>query len=180
MVKKYSDVQLLERVKSLSTFKYIPKGYWLLFVRSNEDLRDTFDDKLYLFQGDKFIMVSSCTTNKGDKGSGVVISDRWNYDVWRYGLHKGMVQAGLQVKKMDYRRDFTNDGKTNPTTDLKNDIRGFNFHPADHDINRNIVKTKIGGWSEGCFVVNDIPKYKTIIGLLKQQITFSMVCVDEF
>ena len=180
MVKKYTDVELLNKVKSLETFKEIPSNYWLLFVRSKADLNNVFDDKCYLFQGEKFIEVTSCTTNKGNKGTGVVESNRWNYLVWKIGLHKGKVLAGIQYKKMDYRRDFTNDLKTNPTTELRNDIRGFNFHPAYHDINRKIVKNEIGGWSEGCFVLNDIPKYNKIIKLLQHQIYFSMVCVDEF
>ena len=42
MVRAYTDKQLLEKVISLSTFNGIPKGYWLLGVRSNEDEPDKF------------------------------------------------------------------------------------------------------------------------------------------
>lgn len=180
MVRTYTDIELLEKAKTIKGFKGIPDTYWLLFIRSNEDLNDKFDDKAYLFCGSKFVMVMPCTTNKGNKGTGVVLANQWNYGVWKIGKHKGKVLAGVQVKGMDYSRDFTQDGKTNPTTEIKNDIRGFNFHPADHDINRNIVKTSIGGWSEGCFVINDIPKYLKCINLLVPQKVFSMVCIDEF
>ena len=34
-VKNYTDQQLLERVMKLKSFKFIPAGMWLLFVRSN-------------------------------------------------------------------------------------------------------------------------------------------------
>lgn len=180
MVRNYTDKQLLDKVKSLETFKNIPETYWLLFVRSNEDLNDIFDDKCYLFRGSNFVMVTSCTTNKGNKGTGVVESNCCNYGCWQIGLHKGKVKAGRQIKGMPYRRDFTADGKTNPTTEIMNDIRGFNFHPADHDINKNVIKSRIGGWSEGCFVCNNIPNYLRIIQLLGPQKVFSMVCIDEF
>ena len=78
------------------------------------------------------------------------------------------------------KRDFTNDGKTNPTTEIKTDIRGFNFHSASHDINQNIVKKNIGGWSEGCIVLNDIPTYLKVINLLEPQKIWSMVILNEF
>lgn len=61
-----------------------------------------------------------------------------------------------------------------------NDIRGFNFHAASHDISLNVVKTNIGGWSEGCIVVNDIPKFNKMINYLVPQKVFSMVIINEF
>lgn len=63
MVRTYKDKELLEKVKSLSSFKDIPSGYWLLGVRSNEDTPNRFDDKIYLFKGEEFILVTSATTN---------------------------------------------------------------------------------------------------------------------
>lgn len=180
MVRGYTADKLLEKVKTVQGFKSIPDTFWILFVRSNEDLNDIFDDKLYLFRGQKFVLVATCTTNKGNKGTAVVESNHWNYGMWQIGLHKGKVKAGVQRLGVPYRRDFTTDGKTNPTTEIKSDIRGFNFHPADHDINRNVIKSKIGGWSEGCFVCNNIPVYLRIIDFLTPQKVFSMVCIDEF
>jgi len=179
-VKSYTDKQLLDRVAQLPSFKGYPETFWLLFVRSNEDETDKFDDKCYLFRGSKFVLVTSCTTNKGNKGTGVVCSNVWNYGAWQIGMHKGKVKAGIQRVGFAYQRDFTADGKTNPTTKIMKDIRGFNFHPADHDIKRNIIKNNIGGWSEGCFVLNDIPMYMRIINTVEPQKVFSMVCIDEF
>ena len=179
-VRSYTDQQLLKKVSELPSFKGYPETYWTLCVRSNEDETDKFDDKCYLFRGSKFVLVTSCTTNKGNKGTGVVCANVWNYGAWIIGKHKGKVKAGLQRIGFPYQRDFTKDGKTNPTTEIMKDIRGFNFHPASHDINQKIVKTNIGGWSEGCIVLNDIPTYLKVINLLEPQKIWSMVIVDEF
>ena len=179
-VKSYTDQELLKRVSELPSFKGYPETYWILAVRSKEDETDRFDDKCYLFRGSKFVLVTSCTTNKGNKGTGVVCANVWNYGAWIIGKHKGKVKAGLQRIGFPYQRDFTKDGKTNPTTEIMKDIRGFNFHPASHDINQKIVKTNIGGWSEGCIVLNDIPTYLKVINLLEPQKIWSMVIVDEF
>ena len=179
-VKSYTDEQILERVKSLPNYKSIPQTYWICAIRSSEDETDKFDDKVYLFCGEKFVMVSSCTTNKGNKGTGVVEADFINYGAYQIGKHKGKALAGLQRVGFPYKRDFTVDGKTNPTTEIMNDIRGFNFHAASHDISQKVVKTNIGGWSEGCIVVNDIPKFNKMINYLAPQKVFTMVILNEF
>jgi hypothetical protein len=179
-VRKYTDKQLLDKVKSLDTFESIPSNYWALFVRSNEDAPNLFDDKCYIFNGSKFVTVTTCTTNKGHKGTGVVEANVWNYDGYKLGLHRGKTPAGVQVKGFPYRRDFTTDGKTNPTTEIKNDIRGFNFHAATHNLKSTIVVKEIGPWSEGCLVFNNTPDYVKILNLFKPQRTWSFVIVDEF
>lgn len=179
-VKEYNDKDLLDKASSLPSFKGFPTTYWALAVRSNEDANNLFDDKVYLFCGEKFIMTTSCTTNKGNKGTGVVCADVWNYGCYQVGLHKGKTLAGTQRLAMAYSRDFTNDGKTNPTTEIKHDIRGFNFHAASHDLKSKLIKTNIGGWSEGCIVMNDIPKFVKIMEYFKPQKVFSLVILTEF
>jgi len=57
-IKNYTDKQLINKVKSLSSFKEIPKEEWMLVISSLEDTSDTFDDKIYFFKGEKFIMVT--------------------------------------------------------------------------------------------------------------------------
>ena len=179
-VRKYTDKQLIDRVKELETFEKIPANYWSLFVRSNEDAADKFDDKCYIFKGVKFVTVTTCTTNKGHKGTGVVEANIWNYDGYYLGLHKGKTPAGIQRKGFAYRRDFTNDGKTNPTTEVKTDIRGFNFHAATHDLKSTRIVENISGWSEGCLVFNNTPEYVKILNLFKPQFIWSFVIIDEF
>ena len=52
-VRTYNDKELLNKVKSLSSFKSVPQGYWILGVRSNEDAPNKYDDKFYIFNGKK-------------------------------------------------------------------------------------------------------------------------------
>lgn len=179
-VRQYTNDQLLSRVKAIPNYKSIPETYWILCVRSNEDETDKFDDKCYLFRGESFVMVTSCTTNKGNHGTGVVEADHWNYGAFNVGKHKGKVIAGCQRVGFPYRRDYTNDGKTNPTTEVMNDIRGFNFHPATYDLKSGIVKTNIGGWSEGCIVCNNPIDYVKIMDKVAPQKVFSMIILNEF
>lgn len=56
-----------------------------------------------MFFAEKFVMVSSCTTNKGNKGTGVVLADHWNYGAYQIGKHKGKALAGLQRVGFPYK-----------------------------------------------------------------------------
>ena len=67
-VRNYTDKQLIGRMKRTNGFLYIPKGIHIIAVRSDEDEPDKYDDKLYLFKGEKCISVMSCTTNSGKYG----------------------------------------------------------------------------------------------------------------
>lgn len=120
-VKNYTNKELLDRVKSLSNFKSIPKEYWIIGVRSEEDTPNTYDDKFYLFKGEEFIEVTTGTTNPGTpallggwrkikaKGAFVLKSDYWHYSLWRGGLHKGKMKALVQVGTATGYRDNDDD-----------------------------------------------------------------------
>jgi len=47
-VKSYTDIQLLDKVKTLKGFKGIPETYWILAVRSNEDETDSTPNPPYV------------------------------------------------------------------------------------------------------------------------------------
>ena len=179
-VKNYTDKQLLDKAKSLPTFKFIPAGIWLLFVRSNEDSNNVFDDKVYIFKSEAFQFVTSCTTNKGNKGTAVMEFDRWNYDSHAYGLHRGKMEALRQIKGVPYRRDFTNDLKTNPTTEIKTDNIFMNIHGATYNKGSQQVATQIGGWSEGCLVLNNNTDYERMVKLAKDYPSISTCLINEF
>ena len=180
MVRSYTDKELLDHVKALPSFNGFPGEPWLLFVRSKEDTNDRFDDKVYMFQLDQFIMVTSCTTNKGNKGTAVMEADRWNYDCYAYGLHKGKMEALRQIAKVPYRRDNTADGKTNPTTEIMDNIIFMNIHGATYNKGSQQVATKIGGWSEGCLVLNNNPDYEKMVKIAKDQAKVSICLINEF
>jgi hypothetical protein len=179
-VKNYTDQQLLERVMSLDTFKTLPPNLWLLFIRSNEDENNVFDDKAYILKFNQFQFVTSCTTNKGNKGTAVMEAGAWYYDSYAYGLHRGKMPALRQVKGIPYRRDFTNDLKTNATTEIKTDIINMNIHGATYNKGSQQVATQIGGWSEGCLVLNNNPDYERMIKMAKDQAKVSICLINEF
>ena len=191
MVRPYTDKQLLEKVKSLSSFTKIPSGYWLLGVRSQDDLPNRFDDKIYLFKGEEFVLVTSATTNAGTPtlrqfekvnkdGAAVLKADEWYYNVWKYGKHNGKVEALLQLgNKVTVYRDTDKDDKSEEQGKLQSGYFGINFHPNTYDLSKP-SGTNIGWWSAGCQVVNNIPNYKIMIKLLKNEKFVSYCLLNEF
>lgn len=174
-VKSYTDDQLLSRVKALPSFKSIPKGRWIIGVRSDEDTENKFDDKFYVYEGEKFIQVMSGTTNPGktilrggfksynSEGAAVVKADEWYYDLWKYGLHKGKMPALLQLgAQIIVFRDGDQDGKSEEIGKPIKGWFGINFHTNTYDFSKANLKVKaedIGSWSAGCQVINDREKY---------------------
>jgi hypothetical protein len=190
MTRNYTDLELLEKVKSLPSFKGIPKGYWILGVQSREDLFNQFDDKFYFWHGDKFVLVGTGTTNAGKnglksydeygaKGVAVIKTNEWYYDVWKYGLHKGKVEALRQVKPFLISRDADKDEKVEEGASLF-EICGINFHPNTYNLKDETIRTTIGGWSLGCQVMNNIQLYKQIIEKTKDQNAVTYCLLKEF
>ncbi len=191
-VKSYKDKELLEKVKSLSSFKDIPSGYWLLGVRSNEDTPNRFDDKIYLFKGEELILVTSATTNPGTPtlkqfekvnkaGAAVLKADLWYHNLWKYGKHNGKIEALLQLgNSVQVYRDTDRDEKSEEQGDLQNGYFGINFHPNTYDITADNTGATIGWWSAGCQVVNDMDKYRDMIKLLKTEKSVSYCLLKEF
>ena len=190
-VKNYSDKQLLDRVKSLPDFKYIPSDYWILGVQSQEDEFNKFDDKFYLFRGEEFITVTSGTTNPGKSGllnwmkyhrTGVAVwkTDQWAYRVWKGGLHKGKMKALRQIRPVYFYRDNNANNKSEQIGKLYYDVRGFNFHSVSYNKFKNYFLTKIGGWSVGCQVVNYTDDYYNILGFTHDQDNVSYCLLKEF
>ncbi len=191
-VRAYTSEQLLERVKSLDSFKSIPAGYWLLGVRSTEDLPNKFDDKVYLFKGEEFVLVSSCTTNPGTtvlrnhakfnvKGAAVLMADEWHYGIWRKGKHQNKVTALVQIgDKVNVWRDGDKDDKSEESDIVQEGFFGINFHPNTYDINAKVTGSLINGWSAGCQVVNDMDKYRKIMELIPTGVSISYCLLNEF
>jgi hypothetical protein len=175
MVKKYKDIELLDRVKSLPSFKEIPKGRWILGVRSQEDTPNYFDDKFYEFQGEKFLRVVSGTTNPGASilkggykryntiGAAVVAADHWYYNLWKFGLHRGKMPGLLQIgAQILVYRDGDLDGKSEELGKPVWGWYGINYHTNTYDFSLRSLKMtqqQIDGWSAGCQVVNNREVY---------------------
>lgn len=176
----YSDELIVERVKQLSGYKGIPKEYWIVGVRSSEDVADTFDDVFYLMYGGNIIQETTGTTNPGlrvlqggfkkytNKGAAILKSDEWYYDVWKYGLHKRYMPALLQVgSKVKVYRDKNCNKKSEESGLLEEGWFGINFHTATRKYLERIVKRFIGGWSAGCQVCNSTEEYNKIINTIR-------------
>jgi hypothetical protein len=192
MVRAYTDKELLQRVKELDSFKDIPSGYWLLGVRSSEDEPNRFDDKIYLFKGEQFVDVTSCTTNPGTtvlrnyskfnaKGAAVVVADQWYYGVWRKGKHQGkitaLIQIGAQIKVW---RDGDKDDQSEESLIQQEGFFGINFHPNTYDINAKSTGSLVNGWSAGCQVVNNMEKYRKFINLVPANTSITYCLLNEF
>ena len=168
MVRNYTDKQILDRVMSLPTFEGWPKERLDVWIRSNSDEFNKFDDKVYSFDctsgTPEFKMVMTGTTNAGrvglknfDKyklsGCAVLKSDTIVYDSHVYGLHKGKYPAYVQNKPWPYYRDSDKDDRAEETGPEHNNIVGANCHSAGES---SVV---IEDWSIACLVRNVKVKY---------------------
>jgi len=192
-VRTYNDKQLLAKVKSLPSFKSIPEGYWILGVRSNEDAPNKYDDKFYIFKGEKFDSVLLGTTNPGTPileggfikynkvGAAIVKADEWYYDVWTYGLHMGKMPALKQVGNFIVFRDGDRDNKAEELgVPIKGSGYGINFHAATWDENFKGEQENIGNWSAGCQVCNNKQKHLAAVKMMKSQKRVTYVLLNEF
>lgn len=198
-VRSYTDVELIERAKQTQGFKGFPEGYWLYGIRSNEDEPNKFDDKIYLFKGDKFAgVVTSATTNCGtpalkgfekynSTGAFVLKSDFWHHDMWTPFnadktpfKHKGKIIALGQAKPVVGYRDGNKNDKSEELGDPVKGWFGINFHPSSYNLWSKIVGAEIGWWSAGCQVVNDLSKYRQIMDKVKNQKRVTYLLINEF
>ena len=190
-VKNYNDKQILDRVKSLKSFKTIPLGYWIVGVRSEEDAPNKYDDKFYLFNGEQFVKVVTGTTNPGTPilqggylkynrvGAAVVKADEVYYDVWKFGLHQGKMPALRQVGNFIVFRDGDKDGKSEEIgAPITGSGYGINFHTCSYL--EKVIGENIGGWSAGCQVVNNTEQYYMVINLIKNQNRITYCLLKEF
>lgn len=195
MVRNYTDKELLAKVKSLPSFNGIPRGYWLLGIKPKVHTSDTYDSKFYLFLGEQFIMVTSGTANPGSwglknfmkyntKGCAVVKSEEWYYNLWANGLHKGKMDAGVQVSNILYYRDNNNNLQPEEVGEVYRGIIGINFHTCTYQTDKNFISAFIGKiigqWSEGCQLANVGKMYYQIRAYMKTQ-TYTTYClIKEF
>lgn len=179
-VRPYTDKELMDRVKSLPDYKYIPKDYWNLWVRSAEDAFDQFDDKRYLFKGEQFIMVTSCTTNKGGHGTAVVKADQWMYDGFIFGLHKGKMDCLRQNKPFYFYRDYNMDKKTDETGELFLQNIQTQWHTVTYNKGADVTRYNIGLWSEGCLVDNINKDYEKSLALVSHTKPVTGCLLKEF
>lgn len=191
-VRNYTSSQIIDRIKSLPSFAGLPTARYIVGVRSNEDESNVPDDKFYFFEGEKFITMTTGTTNPGSPvlkggflkynklGAAVVKADEWYYNVWAPGLHMGKMPALRQVRPIKIYRDGDKDGKSEEIGKMDEGLYGINFHTMDYNQQSKAVKDKINGWSAGCQVVNDVEKFYQLMAGFKGYKSVTYVLLNEW
>lgn len=179
-VKNYTDIDLINRMRSLPSFKYVPDDHHIITVRSKEDIPDSYDDKLYLFKGDKCLDVMSCTTNSGTyglrnfmkwnrKGTAVIKSNEVYYDVFQKsdGInvrhHNGKMECLRQVGNMKYYRDNNKNNRVEETGRVYTGNYSTNVHANSYTRKKGIVSWAIGKWGTGCIVIPELTMYYDVL-----------------
>jgi hypothetical protein len=200
-IRKFSDAEILNKIASLPSFKGFPSGKYIVGMQSLEDAFNTFDDKFYIFENtgsaltkdktlQKFLMVTSGTTNAGVNGlmkydtynpHGVAVlkTNEIYYDVWKFGLHRGKIEALRQVKPFLISRDGDKDQKVEEGVSIPV-MCGINFHSNTYNLASTEVKEIIGAWSLGCQVCNNMKDYLKIIAMMKPQKSVTYILLKEW
>ncbi len=193
-VRNYTDQELIGIFKSLPSYKYVPKGHHIIFVRSKENQTDVFDDKAYHFIGEKCISVMPCTTNTGrwglynfwrynKKGVAIIKSNEIYYDAFMKSdgvevrHHRDKVQCLRQIKPLKYYRDGNQNDKAEEIGDIEIANNHTNVHPNSYRFLNGIRTWFIGKSSLGCLVINNLTKYWKMIRTIpyKTPITVSVI-----
>lgn len=172
-MRQYTDKQVIEKVESLPTFKGWKKGIYDVWVRSEADQYDAFDDKAFTFEVEsndatpKFIMKREGTTNTGSyglknfedynaSGAAVLKSNVIVYDSHVYGNHpyRGGKPAYRQSKAWPYFRDNNKNNKAEEIGKELSGVIGANIHRAG--VNSTVIKN----WSTACLVTANLAKFQ--------------------
>lgn len=192
-IKNYTDAQLLTRVESLDTFKGWKKGIYDIWIRSEEDEYNKFDDKVYTFECLKdnnepiFIMICTGTTNAGaqglkqfekynKKGCAVLCDDIIVYDSHIYGTHgRDKYAAYIQshTKGFPYTRDNDKDEHAENYGTIYDDRIGANCHKA------GVATVDINGNSVACLVRNVLKEFNKWLKFMDKR-KLSVAILKEF
>lgn len=191
-VRPYTDEQVLSKVESLDTFDGWKKGKYDVWVRSNEDEFDRFDDKVYSYEvvndGERpvFIMVCSGTTNAGAQGlknfekygntrCAILKADHMVYESHYYRKHQGKYYAYCQHKPWPYYEDSNHDEKSDTDGKL---IEGKVIYANSH--RAGTASTRIGGWSIACLVRNTRVQYNKWMAWMDKDKFINTAILDEW
>ena len=196
-IKNYTNQELLDRVSSLQSFKEYPKGYWNVIIRAKDYKYNKFNDKNYLFYGERFIMVTSATSHSGSygmmnfmkwnkKGFAVIKSDEIYYDVYeksdgkRIRHHNGKMECLRQVGDVKYYRDGIADKVVDEYGKLYTGNISANYHCNSYTQKTGVISWLINGWSTACQCLNNLTDYYTILGLIPLRHKVTHCILKEF
>ena len=195
-VRNYTTKQILDKIKSLPTFRGFPAGKSIVGARSIENYKNVNDDKFYLLDnfGDTTkdpicYEVLTGTTQSGShgftnwykwskEGYAEIKANECYYDVWKGGYHNSKMMALKQYGDFKViRKKYFGD----PNTKWKwESNKGLNFHTQSYNKLKKVVSWFIGGWSTGCQSPNNVQDYYKIIKPLYEQDTVTYFLLDEW
>ena len=169
-IRNYTEKEILDRVKSVGG-KITPNKFLLVGIQSTEDATNLFDDMFYVFYNGELKGSTTGTTNPGltalkhfekysTKGAIVWKTNMFYENLYQRGYHKGRMKALRQVEPIYFYRDNDKDGKCEEKGELYFENRNCNQHGVDYDPFSNKIGSKIGGWSAGCQVMNNMSLYR--------------------
>ncbi len=189
---KYTDEQLINRVEThASGFEGWRKGVSDIWVRSNADPPDAFDDKVYTYncredgKRPDFIMVCTGTSHAGvyyqqnfqqynPDGVAVLCADTYVYNSHEYGFHRGY-RAYRQAKGFPHTRDNDRDNKAENYGNVSNEIILANCHRASAFRDTFVI----GKYSAACLVRNRINQWNAWLAYMNRR-PLSVGILKEF
>ena len=176
-MRTFTDEQVFERLKLATTFTLDRKKQPLIVgIQSiDQNISDDFVDKFFLFdKNNNFVCSATGTTRTGKtvlknfinkRGACVWKTDEFYSDCFKYGLHQGRMKCLRLSRNIKIYRDQDKDNIHEEQGALSIENPACNFHGVSYETletNEKIVQ-KIGRWSEGCQVCNNMKEYRAII-----------------
>jgi hypothetical protein len=178
-MRKFTDDQIIAKVEALPTFKGWHRGMYDVWVRSDADEYDKFDDKGFTYEVKEddatpiFRLGRMGTTNAGSyglkhyykynaDGCAVLKSDCMVYESHKWGYHRNKI-AYRQIKAFPYYRDTNKNEKAEETGLVHNDVIYANIHRA------GVNSTWINNWSVACIVTQTLAKFNQFMKLMESK-----------
>jgi hypothetical protein len=191
-MRNFTDKEILDRVERLSSFQGWKKGLYDVWIRSQADEFDAFDDKAFTYycqadgQRPEFLLARNGTTNAGSYGlkhfsdynhlgCAVLKSDWMVYNSHNWGVHRGK-PAYRQAKAFPYFRDNNRNNRAEEIGPEYNDIIFANIHRAG--VNSTVIKN----WSTACMVTANLDKFFKFMKVCenKGKTPVTLVILKEF
>ena len=173
----------LDQIKAVLAqkgYKFFDNGVYnlnIIGVRANKVKPDAFDDTIYFIYRDEHtrpnINCFPCTTEPGldclitpvsSKGTAILVPAQYS-GMWALGLHKGEYEALVQVNPVSVYRDNNRDDVFDfDPKSIESGCFGINMHHASQ-FNPNV---RVGKWSAGCQVFQNIKDFDFAIALCKK------------
>lgn len=192
-VRSYTDAEIIARVEGLPTFKGWKKGKYDIWIRSNEDAFNKFDDKVFnaevKVEGERPVFVPgahSGTTNPGAQGlknfekygnkrCAVLVADYMVYNGLKYRKHRDEYYAYCQCLPWPYIWDDNHNEKSGDSDKI---IYGENIYANNHAAGEH--SQDINGNSIACTVRNVKKQFDAMMTWMNKEPFQTRVILKEW